>query len=394
MPRGLSRFNFCNAPSVDILIRGFRKFTGLTADDEDEESGATSRRESFFFSSATARSFSVTTKSNGENGKFAVRRLHGTTLLFAGSKNTCIVWPASEDVTKLNPAVDETVPGPRIAAAMQRLWRGWSPEEQDAFVAAAGHAVLMCEYNSASHEHVFPIAADFVEFVAVLDGRGLPLPQRTAFALLDRFRLPRVTCVADLPMAALPRALAAERAATDREGAVLYLESGEGMPVGLLKVKSNFYVKVRRIRQIFWSTLVDPLLRGDALAAEPPKPPALAHATTAPNTVPNSDGPNVVPSASGRKKGWAAAEARMRSGMQALTHVEGCGEYWTEWAEEAVSFVRWWRRRLEAIDEQDMAARQAMGRAAKNKFGTLFRDFCLEVGVPGGQNDGQAPVQC
>ena len=32
----------------------------------------------------------------------------------------------------------------------------------------------------------------------------------------------------------------------------------------------------------------------------------------------------------------------MRAGMRALTHVEGCGEHWARWAEEAVGFVRWW----------------------------------------------------
>ena len=72
----------------------------------------------------------------------------------------------------------------------------------------------------------------------MLDARGLPRPQRAAFALLDGFGLPRVACKTDVPMAELPRALAAERAASDREGAVLYLETGAGEPIGLLKVRS------------------------------------------------------------------------------------------------------------------------------------------------------------
>lgn len=355
MPRGLSRFAFGNAPGADVLIRGFRKFTGLTADDEDEESGATSHRESFFFTDAAAETFTVTTKSNGENGKFAVRRVNGATLLFAGSKNTCLVWRSDQDVGVLHPPVDQTIPGPRIAAAMQRIWRGWPSATQEQFIAAAGACTLMLEYNSADHEHVFPIAADFVEFVAVLDARGLPLAQRAAFALFDRFELPRVAYTADLPMAALPRTLAAERAATDREGAVLYLETGDGSPIGLLKVKSNFYVKARRIRQIFWSCLVDPLLKGDVL-----------------------DGCNAPQG--GRKKGWEPAEARMRAGMKALTHVEGCGEHWVEWADEAVGFVRWWRARLEAAGKGDAAACTALCREAKDKFGTLFRDYCREAG--------------
>ena len=60
--------------------------------DEDEESGATGRKESFFFTDASAERFAVTTKSNGENGKFAVRSVGGKRVLFAGSKNTCLAW--------------------------------------------------------------------------------------------------------------------------------------------------------------------------------------------------------------------------------------------------------------------------------------------------------------
>ena len=87
LPRGFSRFAFANAP--DVLIRGFRKFTGLTADDEDEESGAASKRESFFFTEdVVAETFTVTTKSNGENGKVRARaclpaRCPGTAALLA-----------------------------------------------------------------------------------------------------------------------------------------------------------------------------------------------------------------------------------------------------------------------------------------------------------------------
>ena len=123
-----------------MIIRGFRKFTGLTAEDEDEESGATGRKEAFFFSGAAAARFAVTTKSNGprhsivnqsprerrlhsirlglpagENGKFAARRVGGQLVLFGGSKNACHVWRAEQDVRALHqpehfPSLSEHLP--------------------------------------------------------------------------------------------------------------------------------------------------------------------------------------------------------------------------------------------------------------------------------------------
>ena len=285
-----------------MIIRGFRKFTGLTASDEDEDSGATERKEAFFFSDAAADRFAVTTKSNGENGKFAVRIVGGECLLFAGSKNTCLAWAADADVSALHPPpADGTAPGPVIAASVDALWKKMSAATRSSFAEKLGRYTCMLEINMRQHEHVFPIDTDFVEFVAVLDEAGLPLPQREAFALLDEFGLPRVRCEPDLPMTALAEHLAEERAATDREGAVLYLETMDGQPVGLLKVKSDFYVKARRTRQIFWNTLVDPMSR------RKPREPAQA-------------------------PGWETAEQRMRSGMRTLHHVQGCAEHWESWA--------------------------------------------------------------
>lgn len=359
MPRGLSRFEFPERPGEEVVVRGFRKFTGLTVEDEDEESGATNMYEDFYYTKdAPATKFSVTTKSNGENGKFAVRQAGDQQLLFAGSKNTCIVWRQDQDITQLVPASSDSVPGPHIAAMVQGIWRGWTEATRGAFAerASAGGWTLMLESNSSHHEHVFPIARDFVEFVAILDQDGLPLPQRQAFAFFDEYHLPRVRCEDDIPMCELPARMMAERGAVDREGAVLYLETEEGRAVGLLKVKSNFYVRVRRTRQTFWGTIVDPLLRGKAL-----------------------DG-----AGTDEKVGWEVAEARLRSGMKALRHVEGCEAQWEQWADVAVNFTRWWRTRLEAAVSAE--ERKSLAKAAKDRFGTTYRDYCLDAGLPGGEN--------
>jgi len=355
MPRGFSRFTFEAFPEEEVLVRGFRKFTGLNADDEDEESGATEHTENFYFEAGRVpERFAVTTKSNGENGKFSVRSVGGHQLLFAGSKNTCIAWRSELDVTVIQPSSDPTIPGPLIAAAVQTYWRGWEVDTRGRFADVVNRKcwTLMLEHNCAHHEHVFPIDRDYVEFVAILDRSGLPLPQTQAFDLFDEFHLPRVRCDANLPMHVFPERLHAERTAVDREGAVLYLETDSGQPVGLVKVKSSFYVKARRTRQTFWSAVVDPLLKGQDLGGD-------------------------------RNIGWTAADRRLRSGMKTLHHVDGCEEHGQEWADAAVGFVHWWHARYDALRPNE---RKEFAKAAKSKFGSLYRDYCKENGLPGGQN--------
>ena len=126
---------------------------------------------------------------------------------------------------------------------------------------AANEWTLMLEYNSRLSEHVFPIVEDFVDFVAVLDPAGVPIPQAEAFAFFDKFGLPRVECVS-YRAAELDAVVEKVRTRTDNEGAVIYLEDASGGCIGLVKVKTDYYVIARRTRQTFWGALVGPILAG------------------------------------------------------------------------------------------------------------------------------------
>lgn len=338
----------------------------MTATDEDEESGATDRCDDFYYApKASATRFTVTTKSNGENGKFTTRKVKGEWLLFAGSKNTCLVWRSEQDITVLNPASEDgTIPGPLIAGKMQNYWRGWASDTQKEFAEqVASHGwTLMLEHNSSHHEHVFPIPQDFVEFVAILDCEGLPIPQKEAFGFFDKYKLPRVRCDEGLPISELPARLSIERNATDREGAVLYLETDNNEPVALVKVKSDFYVRARRTRQIFWNTIVDPLQRGDSMDGSAPK--------------------------KGNRRagghGWGVAQKRCNDGMRELKHVEGNAEHWQKWAEVAVGFVKWWQLRYESASTE--VERKTLIKEARDKFGSVYRDYCRDQSLPGADN--------
>jgi len=144
------------------------------------------------------------------------------------------------------------------------LWAKWTAIEQENFVhhVTVEEWTLQLEVNDACHEHVFPIKTNFLEFVAILDRDGLPVTTERAYAFFDDFKLPRVTCETGLPVSSLPQRIALERAATNREGAVLYLEGDDGSAVALVKVKTDFYVRARRTRQIFWTTVVISCLTG------------------------------------------------------------------------------------------------------------------------------------
>ena len=349
MPRGLSWFEISEPQATaGLAVRGFKKFTGLESGDEDEESGATENSGLFMYygrSTTDAARVVVTTKSNGENGKWAIRRSPSGahTLCFAGSKHATRVWSADVDPQLLYPLPAQEyayVPADTIVHAMHSFLGGMEEATRTAFIemVADNSWTLMLEYNSRLSEHVFPIENDFVDFVAVLDQAGVPIAQAEAFAFFDRFGLPRVDCVSH-PIAELEAVVESVRSCTDNEGAVIYLEDSSDACIGLVKVKTDHYVIARRIRQTFWGALINPLLSGKL-----------------------SDGP--VPckakgggggSGGGKDKASTIAEAlreteqRLRNGMRALTHVGGCEEKWEQWYERAMLFVQDFHMQYDAL---------------------------------------------
>ena len=301
MPRGVSWFEVsdeASGQSKGLAVRGFKKFTGLVEGDEDEESGATENNALFMYDGKCAADASrvvVTTKSNGENGKWAIRKCGDHLLCFAGSKHATRVWGEGVDPRPLYPLSNAPsyVPSDTIVHAMYGFLEGMETSTRANFTAlvsdflqftpchsrysttllhfdsnivfnyqvASNEWTLMLEYNSWLSEHVFPITEDFVDFLAVLDPAGVPIPQAEAFAFFDKFGLPRVEC-ASYPATELDSVVEKVRTRTDNEGVVIYLEDGSGACIGLVKVKTDHYVIARRTRQTFWGALVGPMLSG------------------------------------------------------------------------------------------------------------------------------------
>lgn len=352
MPRGFTHFHFTSASggTASAVLRGFFKFTGLTAADEDEESNATAEADSFMFHGykmEAASRFVVTTKSNGENGKYAVRKIFGDWYCFAGSKNTGVVWKVGSDAASLYPIPthdSNAAVGPKIVNQIHGILSQMPDAKLSRFMEAvdADSLTVMIELNDDEHEHIFPIPSIRSDHVAVLNSSGYPLPQKQAYSFFDEYGLGRVKCDDYSDMSQLSGVMEEIRKSKDTEGAVIYLERSDDVAVGLIKVKSDHYVVARRMREILRSSLIN-ASKGkdlDALLKETRK--------------------------------------RLENGMKLLKHVAGCDEKHEAWAQQAVGFAESWAA---AFAAGDATRRKALVIEFHNKFGSLYDRFLTTQSV-------------
>mmetsp|Transcript_110623 Transcript_110623/g.174308 ORF Transcript_110623/g.174308 Transcript_110623/m.174308 type:complete len:410 (+) Transcript_110623:572-1801(+) len=350
MPRGYTTFVFENSAgeSATVVMRGFMKFTGLSATDEDEESAATSEVDAFMFHGFTrgdASRFAVTTKSNGENGKYTMRKIFGEWYCFAGSKNTGMVWKMACDATKLYPVPTDNAHGganqvgPKIIGVVHGLLGSMPESNRTELLKAVDveNYTIMIELNDPDHEHIFPIDEIWADHVAILSKSGYPLPQRDAYAFFARFGLRHVKCDVYDDISKLESVMEEIRASTDTEGAVIYLERDDDTPVGLVKVKSDHYVIARRTRETVRGTLINKV----------------------------SNGENV-------DEALQEAKKRLRKGMAELHHIAGCKEHHEEWSTFAVAFATSWAT---AYKKANQDRRRSLIREFQEKYGTLYKNF-------------------
>lgn len=167
---------------------------------------------------------------------------------------------------------------------------------------------------------------------------GYPKPQKDTYAIFDKFKLRRDVCEVYTSMSELPGVMDAIRARNDIEGAVIYLERADDVPVGLVKIKSDHYVIARRTRETVRGALVNAVAKNKSSVDE----------------------------------GLSLAEKRLINGMRELTHVGGCKEHHKEWADHAIAFARAW-----ASEYKKSAAkqRQALVEEFNGKYGFLYQRF-------------------
>mmetsp|Transcript_81203 Transcript_81203/g.241954 ORF Transcript_81203/g.241954 Transcript_81203/m.241954 type:complete len:305 (+) Transcript_81203:835-1749(+) len=229
--------------------------------------------------------------------------------------------------------------GPKIVGHIHGMLAALAADARTACLEAidASHFTVMFEFNDPEHEHIFPIPTVSADHVALLGRRGLPVPQREAFAFFDRYGLHRVPCDVYEDAGRLEEVMETVRASTETEGVVIYLERTDDAPVGLVKVKSDHYVIARRTRETLRSTLVTPVAKGTPV-----------------------------------DEALKTARKQLRQAMKLLTHLSGCRERHEEWADFAIAFAQHW---ADAYRAGDVAKRKELVAEYAGRYGSLYHRF-------------------
>eukprot|EP00466_Bigelowiella_natans_P000385 jgi/Bigna1/84912/estExt_fgenesh1_pg.C_10347 len=430
MPRGLHRIIVTSkgggkggggggggTKRITRIFKGIPKFSGLVASDEDEESNASAAI--FFYDGKTindAGGFYTTAKSNGENAKLGCLVADEIPYLVAGSKNTCMVWPAEQPVEKYVPADNPSVPAQFICLLYSNWFLGLSKEQRSLFVSEMSqkYGTIMAEINTPWYEHIVPINSLYMECYSV--------HPKDAFTFFKSFGIDQIhpTMSAPVPpkrkkpispgeledvlnkeshknrirasggykldgkkyighvyfkqhtIQELEGVVNEIRDMPNTEGAVLYLTDAKSDAViGLVKVKSSEYVIRRRLRENLKGGLFGPLRRGEIKEFPPSKEKLLAKS--------GSKKKNQKKAAIGSKSlnhVLGVTRDRIYKGCRKLTHVPGCSELWEEWFAFGKGFSEWWveSRLLNGYNPEKVNL-EAVLEEAKIRIASLYAEY-------------------
>ena len=353
MPRGMAVFD----DGTDFfVVRGFLKFTGICSGDEDEHSSATENTDAFMYSGKTLSDcsrFISTEKSNGENGKWAIRRCcDGSYIIFAGSKNAMKYWkmgtnPASEFTS------DEYMPCEAVARWVYDYCKNMTDYTRDKFfkTVADNEWTLMFEINHPDSEHVFPIHEMRMDFVSILDSKGRPIDCEMSFEFFTEYDITHVPySIHDYTTESFNGIIDSTRSRTDTEGIVIYLYDADSQCIGLIKIKTDYYVIARAIRECFKHFI---------------------HMALAGNL---TNGP-VTPKPKGKKsmtedEALTDVEKRIKKRMPNMRHLSNCDERCQEWTNTGLAFIANWYGNYSSKTTNDEKI-EYLHYSQKN-YGTLF----------------------
>ena len=133
----------------------------------------------------------VTRKSNGENANMGFVEIDEVQYLIAGSKNTCLIWPADSPSTEyfcsareldLVNAVGSDI-GPNVADILSTWYLQKTDAEQQAMFGEwcqGGMGTIMGELNRPWAEHLVPIGTLYLE----VNNQHCHFPHMIVFELL------------------------------------------------------------------------------------------------------------------------------------------------------------------------------------------------------------------
>ena len=210
--------------------------------------------------------------------------------LMAGSKNTCLIWPAdtpSQIIFAPKQSTDTVqAAGSDIGGNVAALFSAWylekSAEEQEAMFrewCQGGMCTIMGELNRPWAEHLIPIKTLYLEVYSILGPGGLPIPPAKAFDFFSRHGIAqadpedRELVDGDAPfrqvwytegaVSELDTHVRRARADRGNEGVVIYACGADDNVLGLVKIKTNEYVIKRRLRETLKGRMMAPLGHGE-----------------------------------------------------------------------------------------------------------------------------------
>lgn len=262
LPRGLSLLNVGvrgGSSECSVAIYANRKFFNL---DIDSLSGTNTSGEDafdkyFLGSVSTASCVVAMEKVNGEAAHFSGRFINGQFYLIAGSKNVHLIFREREHIelyTEKRYSIAK-----EVAHAVLDTWNRMALAKQLSLAQYLHFScrTVVCEIMRPSHQHIVDLRDLSNTKLVVLAVTGPPsetLKSQTAlpseqtlkkFSSIG-FNVPNYE-VLD-PFKVLQHALQT-RETHNSEGMVYYYEDCEGNTLGLVKVKTSWYVHLRALRQ-------------------------------------------------------------------------------------------------------------------------------------------------
>lgn len=285
LPRGCHVITATNSVTgVETVFRfvGINKFSGLQPGDEDEESASSAA--AFFVNGQTMANVTeiyVTEKINGENAKLSMIKIDGVLYLIAGSKTTCSIWPADEDFFESYPLKegenpDGEYPSTTICKLYSEWFRGLTPEQRlrfcDEFEKHNSNLTIVAELNRERAPHIVKNKSTYLTLFTMLGSNGPSIDPKEVFSFFKSIGVTDSDTESVRHVRMRERQISSPTELTElvdkirqdenSEGAVLYLFGKNGL-VGLAKVKTNWYVLRRSLRELCRNNLFAPLTRGD-----------------------------------------------------------------------------------------------------------------------------------
>ena len=261
-PRGLSimctYIDSKETPKYDCIINACKKFSGHTLGDEDEiDISRTCTEELYFLEDKNSTNQIVAMeKINGEAAHFACRFINDEPHFIAGSKNVHMIFKNKHQIAQYN---EQRYENARVIAdAFIDKLNSISPEQR-LFLLHFLHFTkftLVCEIMLPHHQHVVHFGSLNHNNLVVIALTPPPEETATSFTALPSeltlnlfnilgFDIPLYN---KLDLATIEDHMQRTRKKSNTEGIVYYFENLQ-KTIGLVKIKSSWYVHLRAIRQ-------------------------------------------------------------------------------------------------------------------------------------------------